>query len=190
MLAAVCWSDAACSSVRCDRSWLPCAISPAATEIDSADVLMPDTIAVSFSRIASSDAIRLLRSPAATCTRTVRLLSAICAAISCAARGSPPNCRRMLREMSAAVATPSRNAIAAMTEISGADRRVSREGAELRFLVLLYLRRARVPSRGQAMLAAAAARFAAAPASRARRSATVRDPSPCATAASPRLRPA
>ncbi len=60
MLAAVSSSEAACSSVRCDRSRLPWAISPAADLIDSADDWMPATMPLSCCRMPSSDAIRLL----------------------------------------------------------------------------------------------------------------------------------
>ncbi|VWC15713.1 hypothetical protein BUB20358_05547 [Burkholderia ubonensis] len=57
MLAAVSSSDAACSSVRDDRSMLPAAISLDATEIDSLDALIPRTISarcVSIWRSATS----------------------------------------------------------------------------------------------------------------------------------------
>ena len=47
MLAAVCCNDAACSSVRLDRSRLPAAISFDATVIVSAELLMRATVAAS-----------------------------------------------------------------------------------------------------------------------------------------------
>ncbi len=64
MLEAVSPSEAACCSVRCDRSRLPLAISLAATATLSAELVMPWMVLTRLSRMAFMLAIRLPVSPA------------------------------------------------------------------------------------------------------------------------------
>ena len=106
MLAAVCSSDAACSSVRPERSALPLASWDDAVEMASAAVWMRDTVALSCTRMVSSEAIRLLASPAVGRRLSVRLPLAISRAISWACRGSPPSWRSTLRVINHAASPP------------------------------------------------------------------------------------
>ena len=97
MLDAVSPSDAACSSVRDDRSELPAAIWTAATVIDSLDTLMPCTMRASWFFIVTSAYIRLTVSPGLTCASARRLPAAISFASRVASPGSPPSGRSTAR---------------------------------------------------------------------------------------------
>ena len=84
MLDAVSSSEAACSSVRCDRSWLPAAIWCVAVAIESAETLIVPIVCVSCACMRFIENSRLERSSGAVFTTAVRSLSAIRLAISAA----------------------------------------------------------------------------------------------------------
>ena len=97
MLAAVSSSEAACSSVRCDRSSLPAEIWRLADAIDPADWRIPPIVACSRACMSCIAAIMLVRSPARTGTGCVRSPCAMRVASAAASSGSPPRLLRTLR---------------------------------------------------------------------------------------------
>ncbi|KGR98564.1 methyl-accepting chemotaxis sensory transducer domain protein [Burkholderia sp. ABCPW 111] len=108
MLAAVSSSDAACCSVRCDRSWLPAAISWLAAAIDSAAWRIPPIVACRRPCMSRIAAIMLDLSPARTATGRLRSPDAIRAASAAASSGSPPRLARTLRMMTSIAAVITR----------------------------------------------------------------------------------
>ncbi len=113
--AAVCCSELACSSVRCDRSWLPAAIWRDAPAIWSTPERTSPTMARSAVVIDASAAIRLVASSPRSGISRDRSPEATVRAISTAASGSPPSVRSRLRVTTVAstTATPSATASSA-----------------------------------------------------------------------------
>ena len=102
IVAAVCSSALACSSVRWLRSLLPMAICALALATDSLPWRTPPTTWRRLSCIACSAAIRLRWSPGRTRMSPLRSPSATCRTSRAASAGSPPSRRRTCSSSSSA----------------------------------------------------------------------------------------
>ncbi len=107
MLDAVSSSEAACCSVRADRSTLPAAISCDATVTDSAEALMPRTVSASWRSILRRAISNSPNSPCESITISVPSVPpAIWLATSTARLSGREIARSRYHDMAAATATP------------------------------------------------------------------------------------